>query len=350
MKITLHAGTGHAAHNDRTDNMFSKDEHIHTEKSASNIYWSWDDNRDFRQSELDYYTIQYGDWIQQVNKSAEESRHKERTKTVKGLLSSKRYQPMELILQIGDVNDAVPEKTLQACVQSFTEYLSKYSNNMHILDYAIHNDEATPHCHLRAVFDYTDKDGHSHISKNQALQEMGFTPDDGMPSGRYNNANVVFLTALRKKWGEICIDHGLEIDLAKDLSNQQHLPIKEYQYQKEKEALTRLSEIQQKSNIAEKNLEILHSKIQKTDNLYNEKQKEKDELEKQIQQLKEEKEQQEQKIQDLTTQLQQLEETIAQARHDLEQTEKKKEEHDRKRREEKARMVHDFNDGLGSSH
>lgn len=264
MKVTLHAGKGHAAHNDRTENMFSKDEHIDTERSSNNTYWCWDDSSEFYQSEKNFYALQYDAWLKDVKEKAEKSRHKERIKTVAALLNGARTQPSEIILQIGDINDAVSKDMLNECVHDFLSYLSQYEHNLHILDYAIHADEATTHCHIRAVYDYIDERGICRISKDNALHEMGFSADENLPDGRFNNASVQFLNTLRDEWMGICEEHGIIIDKDIDKTNQRHMPVKEFRDKKEQEALRRLATIAQKVEAEKAALSKLQEQVKDT--------------------------------------------------------------------------------------
>ena len=91
--------------------------------------------------------------------------------------------------------------------------LEKFSSNIHILDYAIHADEETPHAHIRKVYDYVDEKGHECLSQVQALKALGFDcPDPEQKVDRLNNPKVSFDAYMREKWYDICLEHDIEIE------------------------------------------------------------------------------------------------------------------------------------------
>ena len=85
-------------------------------------------------------------------------------------------------------------------VDCYFEYLkviqdwnSKHGWHFHILDYAMHFDENTPHVHYSPLMDVKDKDGHFIIAQEKALREAGIElPDPSKPEGRYNNRKITF--------------------------------------------------------------------------------------------------------------------------------------------------------------
>lgn len=114
-------------------------------------------------------------------------RHPERQISVESLLHGSRTKPQEVILQIGD-KDSHPDKAVfMQCVMDYLQELGKYSSHCHVLDAAVHNDEETPHCHVRMVFDYTDQDGNQRISTDRALKELGVS------AFRIPNCRIIFV-------------------------------------------------------------------------------------------------------------------------------------------------------------
>ena len=94
---------------------------------------------------------------------------------------------------------------------------------MHILDWALHLDEGTPHIHERHVFDVVNKYGERQPKQEDALREMGFElPDpekknltiksDADPITVGENATVI-VTGLENASGDVSvIVDGLEVE------------------------------------------------------------------------------------------------------------------------------------------
>ena len=69
--------------------------------------------------------------------------------------------PEETILQIGNISGTVPAETLtEIGATFFSELTRRYGEHFHILDWALHLDETTPHIQERHVFDCEDSFGH----------------------------------------------------------------------------------------------------------------------------------------------------------------------------------------------
>lgn len=110
-------------------------------------------------------------------------------RSIDDLMKSEKTQAREMILQIGNKDNHIDKDVLKACIQQFNnEFNKRYGANVHILDIAIHNDEATPHAHIRFICDYIDKDGFKKISTDKALRELGIKPPkETAKADRYNN-------------------------------------------------------------------------------------------------------------------------------------------------------------------
>ena len=86
--------------------------------------------------------------------------------------------------------------------------------HVHILDWALHLDEATPHIHERHVFDAVNQYGELCPQQDKALEELGFElPKPNEKKGKYNNRKMVFDEECRKLFISICQNHGLTIDV-----------------------------------------------------------------------------------------------------------------------------------------
>lgn len=58
------------------------------------------------------------------------------------------------MIQLGNIDHAVTQDVLaKVSAEFFDEFNKRYGSHIHILDWALHLDEATPHIHERHVFD-----------------------------------------------------------------------------------------------------------------------------------------------------------------------------------------------------
>ena len=213
---------GFAGHNDR---MFdtSKAEHIDRERLKDNRYWCVYEGMGFEEAEETFYEEHYGQMIRGQNQYRQEKLD------AGDYLRMPRYCPEELILQIGNVVETVRDPAVfDACFDQYIQYLEEWNRehggHMHVLDYAIHKDEATIHAHIRRVWDYTGKDGEARIGLNRALKEAGVPlPEPGMPEGRRNNRKMEFDRMMRGRWIEICEERGIIVDKAPVKARHQHI-------------------------------------------------------------------------------------------------------------------------------
>lgn len=169
MRLTRHNGRSgkngayNPKHNDRRFDL-ENSEHIDAERANRNIYWdcyrgiTTSDNRNadaeqdfsFEKVEQMYYTAQYGDFIFFQNERNIKNRHPERNRTVEDLLKNRKTCPEETIYQIGTIEEsAPPEILLQIANDFFGEMKNRFGTHVHILNWALHLDEGTPHIQER---------------------------------------------------------------------------------------------------------------------------------------------------------------------------------------------------------
>ena len=249
-----------ADHNDRNFDL-EKAPHIDSEKTKLNEVWACVPGVSFEEAELKFYENRYNESLEQQNARHKARRQYKRIKTMKDVLDGPNTRPDETILQIGNAKnnkDVTPEDFAE-CVSKYIARLRVWSEqnggHVHLLDYAMHFDEASPHAHLRMVYDYTDADGVVHIGQEHALEQAGFElPDPSKKVGRYNNRKIQFSTMCREMWADICEAHGYEIDRTPDPEHQNHLSVQEWKaLEDEREALEhdRAAFEQEKSQAAE---------------------------------------------------------------------------------------------------
>ena len=179
LKLTRHNGragahgTYNPKHNDRSFNL-ANSEHIDPERAKGNIYWdcfhgfrSALDPQDpddlaatFSDVERQFYETHYTAFIESQNERNAKIRHTERNRSIPDLLSSRKTCPEETIYQLGTLDDhASAEDLLNIVTEFIDEFKTKFGDHVHVLDWALHLDESTPHIHERHVFDCENKYG-----------------------------------------------------------------------------------------------------------------------------------------------------------------------------------------------
>ena len=258
LKLTRHNGragkhgTYTPKHNDRNFNL-TNGEHIDPERAKGNIYWDCfhgfrstiapqdPDNLagTFSDVERQFYETHYSEFIERQNERNAKIRHTERNRSIPDLLSSRKTCPEETIYQLGTKDDHASGEVLLAVVTEFIEeFKARFGDHVHVLDWALHLDESTPHIHERHVFDCENKYGELAPQQEKALEALGFElPDPGKPISRRNNRKITFDSACRKMLFEIAKRHGLELEEEAEYSNRKYLEKQDYILAKQKEQL-----------------------------------------------------------------------------------------------------------------
>ena len=259
LKLTRHNGragthgTYNPKHNDRSFNL-ANSEHIDPERAKGNIYWdcfhgfrSALDPQDpddlavtFSDVERQFYESRYTTFIEGQNERNAKIRHTERNRSIPDLLSSRKTCPEETIYQLGTLDDHASAEDLLNIVTEFIEaFKAKYGDHVHVLDWALHLDESTPHIHERHVFDCKNKYGEVAPQQEKALEVLGFDlPDPDKPLSRRNNRKITFDAACRKMLFEIAKRHGLELEEEAEYGNRKYLEKQDFILAKQKEQLT----------------------------------------------------------------------------------------------------------------
>ena len=258
LKLTRHNGragthgTYNPKHNDRSFNL-ANSEHIDPERAKGNIYWdcfhgfrSALDPQDpddlaatFSDVERQFYETHYSEFIEKQNERNAKIRHTERNRSIPDLLSSRKTCPEETIYQLGTLDEHASAEDLLSVVTEFIEeFKAKYSDHVHVLDWALHLDESTPHIHERHVFDCENKYGEVAPQQEKALEALGFDlPDPDKPLSRRNNRKIAFDAACRKMLFEIAKRHGLDLEEEAEYGNRKYLEKQDFILAKQKEQL-----------------------------------------------------------------------------------------------------------------
>ena len=212
------------SHNDR-DFDVEHSEHIDSERTKQNVYWdcyqgysfagsSQERQFNFTEIERAYYYEHYSDFVDAQNERNEQARHPERNRTIDDVLKNNKTCPEESVIQLGNIDHAVtPDVLAKVSAEFFDEFNKRYGSHIHILDWALHLDEATPHIHERHVFDAKNKYGELCPQQDKALEELGFElPDPAKKKGKYNNRKMNFDAECRKLFLEIAQRNGVQVE------------------------------------------------------------------------------------------------------------------------------------------
>ncbi len=259
MKLTKHNGRAgkhgvyNPKHNDRSFDV-GNSEHIDGERAAKNIYWDcYNGYRQLAEKDSDevelaatfedverlYYHNRYSDFVLGQNARNERNRHPERNRTTEEILKSKKTCPEESLLQIGKMGEHVsPETLFLIATEFFSEYEERFGSHVHILDWALHIDEQTPHIHERHVFDCENQYGELCPQQEKALEALGFElPEPDKKMSRYNNRKITFDAACRAMLFDVCKRHGLTLEEEPEYGGRKYLEKQDFILAKQKEQM-----------------------------------------------------------------------------------------------------------------
>ena len=225
LRVSQHSGRqGSAKHNDRSflagrSEVWRQEHapHIDLERTDDNVVWTWDGQTDVEASERAWYAQEYQRAQEATNARYAREGHSDRCKSTDQLYKGRLTRPEEMILQVGTQADGIDPARFKAAVDRYIDRLEEWNaahgEHMHILSIAMHVDEASPHLHIRRVWDYQDKDGLCRLGQAKALQAAGVPlPEPNKPAGRYNNRKMVFDSIARGWWQECCREQGWDIE------------------------------------------------------------------------------------------------------------------------------------------
>ena len=291
MKLTRHNGragkngTYNPKHNDRRFDI-ENSEHIDADRANQNIYWDCytgfsstkirehekENDYSFEKIEQLYYFEHYADHIQAQNERNEKTRHTERNRTVTDLLTNNKTCPEESIYQIGTIDESVSGELLaKIAIEFFAEMEEKFGSHVHILDWALHLDEGTPHIHERHVFDCENKYGELCPQQEKALEELGILlPDPDRKKGRNNNRKQTFDAECRKMLFRICAKYNLHLQIEPTYSGRSYLEKQDFIIENQKEKISVQKDILSENKQA---IEEQEKKIQKAEKAVSQREK-----------------------------------------------------------------------------
>lgn len=218
-------GVYNSKHNDRQFDVVNA-ENIKPHQTDFNLYWDWQNGLrthaenisghypTFAQAEHDFYEQQYGHYLAGQTERNIKAGHAKRNRTVDDLLADARICPEETIYQIGKDGECPPPEVLTAIVQEFMETITeRFGSHVHILDWALHLDETSPHIHARQVFDVENRYGETEPKQEKALEALDIPlPEPGKKPSKVNNRKVSFDGICRELLLGICREHGLDVE------------------------------------------------------------------------------------------------------------------------------------------
>ncbi|MDO4483739.1 MAG: serine/arginine repetitive matrix protein 2 [Clostridia bacterium] len=264
-------GVYNPKHNDRNFDVANA-ENIDQARTQHNLYWDCRNGLrtheeqmsglypTFNQHEHDEYERRYGDYIAGQHQRNKKSGHMKRNRTVDDLLKDKRFCPEETVYQIGKEGDCPPPEVLTAIVTEFFDTLEqKYGSHVHVLDWALHLDETSPHIHARQVFDITNRYGEVEPKQEKALEQLGIPlPYPNQKPGRDNHRKKTFDNICRELLLDICQAHGVEVEREAIYGGREYLEKNDYIIEKQKAMIeAQKAEIEAKdAALAEKEAEL----------------------------------------------------------------------------------------------
>ena len=264
-------GVYNPKHNDRSFNVEHAD-NIDQDRTAMNLYWdcrnglrTHEENAQFptfTQHEHDEYERRYGDYIAGQCQRNNKAGHAGRNRTVDDLLTDKRICPEETIYQIGKEGDCPSPEVLTVIVtEFFGEMEKRFGAHVHVLDWALHMDETSPHIHARQVFDVTNRYGECEPKQEKALEQLGILlPDPDKKPGRTNNRKMTFDAMCRDLLLTICQEHGLAVETEAVYGGKAYLEKNDYILEKQKEEI---AELEQAQKVAEEQAQSAEQEAEK---------------------------------------------------------------------------------------
>ena len=136
-----------------------------------------------------------------------------------------------------------PALLAQIATEFFEEFYRRFGENIHILGWALHLGEATPHIHERNVFDCENRYGEIAPQQEKALEALGFDlPDPDQKPSRLNNRKMTFDAACRAMLFDIAKRHGLHLEQEPEYGGRAYLEKQDYILMKQKQKLAEQAE------------------------------------------------------------------------------------------------------------
>lgn len=256
VRATMHNGRGRNSkgfkvrHNDR-DFDITHAEHINKTPERKNRYFIVEADGtvnshpaiSFETHEKRMYATLFSDSLSKQTERHIKGGHSERVRTMDQYRTASRTCPEETLLQLGTRETHADSQAFIKAVNLWCQQMqATYGTNWRLLDGALHFDESTPHCHIRAVWTAEGKDG-LQVSENQALRALGIQrPNLEQPEGRHNCPKQTFTQQAREIWIAAAREYGIEIEDIPQMPGKATRTKEEYIAQKIRKEIVELTE------------------------------------------------------------------------------------------------------------
>lgn len=226
MKASITFGHGNANHNDRS----FKDPGDRKGVLTWNCYG---EKISFTQAEKRFYEEHFSEFLKDRNRRYSDNRQKDRVMSMKQFMKSPRYQPTELLLQIGNKDEYPDHEILKKVTSILRRDLEQ--KGFSVINMSVHLDESTPHVHLRGVFIQKLENGMEQPNKSACLKQHGYEPPDPTrKESRYNTRLITFTNEARQHFYDLVEQHGIKLDREVH-EKRRHEPTREYSTRKQRE-------------------------------------------------------------------------------------------------------------------
>ena len=251
-RVTRHNGRSgkngvyNPKHNDRSFNL-SNAEHIDSRNANYNILWDcyhgftnleMRNNVElavhFEEAERLFYLQHYSDYCFGQHERNRRNGHPERNRETDDLRLDKRTCPEESIIQIGNMDNQIPaDLFFRIALEYFKEFNERFGEYVHIIDWALHVDESTPHIHERHVFDCENQYGEIMPQQEKALEKLNIDlPFPNKASGKHNNRKMKFDSICRCLLIDVAKKYGIDIAEEPIYGGREYLEKQDYIRQK----------------------------------------------------------------------------------------------------------------------
>ena len=256
VRATMHNGRGQNSvgfkvrHNDR-DFDTTRAEHINQKPERKNRYFIVEANGtvnnqptiSFETHEKRMYAALFSTSLSKQTERHIKGGHSERVRTMDQYRTATRTCPEETLLQLGTREEHADPQVFIKAVNRWCQLMqAAYGAHWRLLDGALHFDESTPHCHIRAVWTAEGKDG-LQVSENKALKALGIQrPDPEQPEGKHNCPKQTFTQQSRELWIAAAREFGIEIEDIPEMPGKVTRTKEEYIAQKIRAEIVKLTE------------------------------------------------------------------------------------------------------------
>ena len=251
-RVTRHNGRSgkngvyNPKHNDRSFNL-SNAEHIDSQNANYNILWDCyhgftnleiRNNVElavhFEEVERLFYLEHYDDYCLAQHERNRKNGHPERNREPDSLRLDKRTCPEESIIQIGNMDNQISaELFFKIALEYFKEFNERFGEYVHIIDWALHVDESTPHIHERHVFDCENQYGEIMPQQEKALEKLNIDlPFPNKAPGKHNNRKMKFDSICRCLLIDVAKKYGIDIAEEPIYGGREYLEKQDYIRQK----------------------------------------------------------------------------------------------------------------------